>query len=305
MNRRWLFLAAAAALIVAALVGVLLPDHEADTGHAAATPVAGAPAAVPSATGSPSPSGSATSASAKPSAKITPRTASARATTAPAKPSAARNTPQVPSAGAPLAGRIRPDVTYDGLATFYDADGGGACLYDPSDDVMTGAMNSTDYESAKACGAYVLVRAADGASITVRITNECPGECAPGQIDLSAEAFAKLADPTLGRIAITWKLVSPSTSGTVSIRYKTGSSRYWCGIQVIGHRNPVARLEVRTGGGWRRLSRTGYNYFISDDGAGCGGAIRITDIFGERLTVDGIAIRPNVAQPTRVQFAQH
>ncbi|WP_406480711.1 expansin EXLX1 family cellulose-binding protein [Streptomyces sp. NBC_01615] len=301
MYRRWLFISAAAALVVVSLVLVLLPDHEADARHAAATPIAGTSANVPPATGSPTASVSATTASAKPSAKSTPRTAP---TATSAKPSAT-DTPQVASAGAPLAGRIRPDVTYNGVATFYDSDGGGACLYDPSGDVMTGAMNSTDYESAKACGAYVSVRAANGASITVRITNECPGECAPGQIDLSAEAFAKLAAPSRGRIAITWKLVSPSTPGTMSIRYKTGSTRYWCGIQVIGHRNPVARLEVRAGSGWRQLSRADYNYFISGDGTGCGGAIRITDIFGERLTVDGIAIRPNAVQPTRVQFAKH
>jgi expansin (peptidoglycan-binding protein) len=301
--RRWLFISAAAALIVASLVVVLLPDHKADTRHAAATPVARTPADVPSATGSRPPSDSTTTASAKPSAKSVPQTASASATAAAAKPTSTK-TLQAASAGAPLAGRIRPNVTYAGIATFYDSDGGGACLFDPSGDVMTGAMNSTDYESAKACGAYVVVRAANGTSITVRITNECPGECAPGQIDLSAEAFAKLANPTLGRIAISWKLVSPSTLGTMSIRYKTGSSRYWCGIQVIGHRNPVARLEVRAGGGWRQLPRTSYNYFISDDGTGCGGAIRITDIFGERLTGDGIAIRPNFVQPTGLQFAK-
>ncbi|WP_329342875.1 expansin EXLX1 family cellulose-binding protein [Streptomyces sp. NBC_01352] len=304
MHRRWLFLSAAAALIVVALVVVLLPDDETDAGRTAATPVADAPAKVSPSTGSPSPSDSASTASAKPSAKVTPPKASAGATSASAKPSPT-DRPQAASAGASLAGRIRPGVTYEGLATFYDSDGGGACLYDPSGDVMTGAMNSTDYETAKACGAYVSVRAANGTSITVRITNECPGDCAPGQIDLSAEAFAELADPTLGRIAITWKLVSPGNSGTMSVRYKTGSSRYWCGIQAIGHRNPVARLEVRAGSGWRQLSRTDYNYFISEDGTGCGGAIRITDIFGERLTVDGIAIRPDVVQPTSVQFARH
>ncbi|WP_053751122.1 expansin EXLX1 family cellulose-binding protein [Streptomyces sp. MMG1533] len=303
MSRRWLFLSAAAALIVASLVAVFLSDHEADAGHAAATPVAGASANTSPTTRSPSPSGSATTASAKPSAKVTPRTPSAGASSASAKPSAT-DVPQAASGGAPPAGRIRPGVTYEGVATFYDSDGSGACLYDPSADVMTGAMNSADYESAKACGAYVSVRAANGTSLTVRITNECPGECVPGQIDLSAEAFAKLADPTLGRIAITWKLVSPSTSDTMAVRYKTGSSRYWCGIQVIGHRNPVARLEVRDGSGWRQLARTDYNYFLSEDGTGCGGAIRVTDIFGERLTVDGIAIRPNVVQSTQVQFAQ-
>ncbi|MCX4515307.1 expansin EXLX1 family cellulose-binding protein [Streptomyces sp. NBC_01619] len=89
------------------------------------------------------------------------------------------------------------------------------------------------------------------------------------------------------------------------MRYKTGSSPYWCGIQAIGQRNPVARLEVRTTSGWWQLPRTDYNYFLSADGSGCGGAIRITDIYGERLTVNGIALRPGVVQPTRVQFAQH
>lgn len=92
---------------------------------------------------------------------------------------------------------------------------------------MIAAMNHTDYESAKACGAYVRVRAANGNSITVRIVNECPLPCAPGQLDLSQQAFAKLADPSLGRIPITWTLLSPAAPGTLSIRYKTGSSRSW------------------------------------------------------------------------------
>ena len=303
MHRRWLFLSAAAALIVVSLTAVLLPDHKADAGRTAATPAAGDRSTVPSATGSPAPSRRATDASARPSAKGTQRKTSSPSAVAPAKPSST-DTSQPASGTAPLAGRIRPGVTNRGVATFYDSDGTGACLYDASDDVLTGAMNTTDYETAKACGAYVLVRAANGASIAVRITNECPGDCAPGQIDLSAQAFARLAQPSAGRIPITWELVSPSDVGTLSMRYKTGSTQYWCGIQAMGHRNPVARLELRTGGGWRQLPRTEYNYFISDDGSGCGGAIRVTDIYGEQLTVEGIEIRPNAVQPTRVQFAK-
>jgi expansin (peptidoglycan-binding protein) len=171
---------------------------------------------------------------------------------------------------------------------------------------MTAAMNTADYESSKACGAYVLVRTTGGAAITVRITNECPPPCVTGQLDLSRQAFAKLAALSQGRIPITWSLLSPGAVGTVSLRYKTGSSRYWCGIQVIGHRNPLALLEVRgSGGGWTRLPRTAYNYFISDDGGGCGGAIRITDIYGQQLVVTGITVQPDVVQPTRVQFAEH
>ncbi|GGP82686.1 hypothetical protein GCM10010266_00500 [Streptomyces griseomycini] len=246
------------------------------------------PEAEPS-TASPAPESSATPPSARPSRGATPAPA--------ARPA---------SGGAPLAGRIEPGTAYSGVATHYDAgDGDGACLYGPSPDRMTAAMNTADYETSKACGAYVLVRAAGGASVTVRITNECPSPCAPGQLDLSREAFGKLAGLSTGRIPITWSLLSPGTSDTVSIRYKTGSSRHWCGVQAIGHRNPLARLEVATGSGWRQLTRTEYNYFLSPDGTGCGGPLRLTDIYGERLTVDGIAVRPDAVQPTRVQFARH
>ncbi|MGQ4390472.1 expansin EXLX1 family cellulose-binding protein [Streptomyces sp. SAS_270] len=205
-----------------------------------------------------------------------------------------------------MTGRIRAKVDYRGVATAYKAGtGDGACSFGPSADLMIAAMNTTDYETSKACGAYVLVRAANGATVTVRITNECPLPCAPGQLDLSEQAFAKLAALSTGRIAITWRLLSPSTSDTISIRYKTGSNPYWCGIQAIGHRNPLARLEVRTSSGWRQLTRTDYNYFLSPGGSGCGGAIRITDIYGERLTVNGIGLRPGAVQPTRLQFARH
>ncbi|MBO1334671.1 hypothetical protein J3486_25900 [Streptomyces sp. VRA16 Mangrove soil] len=223
-------------------------------------------------------------------------------------PTAAAPAP-APAAGgpAPLAGRIRPGRTYDGIATFYDAgDGDGACLFGPAGTTLTAAMNTADYETSKACGAYIRVRASSGKSITVRVTNECPAPCKPGQLDLSAEAFAQLAAPVQGQTAITWSLVSPAVSTNVALRYKTGSSVHWCAIQAIGHRNPVARLEVRTsGGGWRGLSRTSYNYFLSEDGAGCGGAIRLTDIYGQQLTFTGIALRPDAVQRTAAQFARH
>ncbi|MCX3063780.1 expansin EXLX1 family cellulose-binding protein [Streptomyces beihaiensis] len=221
----------------------------------------------------------------------------------------ARERPRTPSASsgaAASAERITPAVSRRGVATAYAAgDGNGSCLYGPTDDMMIAAMNVTDYESAKACGAYVRVRAAGGATVTVRIVNECPAPCAPGQLDLSRQAFAKLADLSVGRLPVTWTLLSPDLPGAIAIRYKTGSTKWWCGIQVIGHRNPVAALEVRGGGRWRRLPRTAYNYFLSADGTGCGGALRITDIYGQRLTVDGIAVRPGVAQRTDVQFARH
>lgn len=205
-------------------------------------------------------------------------------------------------ASAPLAGRIKPGERRQGVATFYDSDGGGACSYDPGPDPLTAAMNADDYENSAACGAHVLVEAADGKSITVRVTNLCPAPCRPGQLDLSAEAFALLAAPVRGEIPVTWTLVSPPAAKPIGLRYKTGSSRYWCGIQVLDHRNPVARLEVRAGEQWRPLPRAEYNYFLSENGAGCGGDIAITDVHGERLVVPAPPVRPDVVQTTNVQF---
>ncbi|MFJ8142393.1 expansin EXLX1 family cellulose-binding protein [Streptomyces sp. NPDC096013] len=309
-RRRRLVLGATVALtaagVLAYVVMALQPGHKVDAGSAAATTrVTAQPrvgdTASPSPSSSPSPSTS-TSASASSSASPKPTATPKAAKSSPKGIQKSARTSTVP----PTAGRIRPGTTYQGVATAYAAGvGDGACLFGPSPDMMIAAMNTTDYETSRACGAYVLVRAANGKSITVRITNECPLPCAPGQIDLSQQAFAKLADLKVGRLPITWSLVSPSSIGTMSIRYKTGSSAYWCGIQVIGHRNPVARLEVSTGGGWRSLPRTGFNYFISADGSGCGKTIRVTDIYGEQLTVNGLKVSANVVQPTGVQFAQH
>ncbi|MET9697280.1 expansin EXLX1 family cellulose-binding protein [Streptomyces sp. NPDC006529] len=286
------------------LVTTLLPTHgtRAAAGRAAGAGTEAAAATRPGAT-LPAPTGSAPPATPSPTAATA--TPTAPATSAAAQPSASA-TPQAAPPPAPSAGRIKPGATYQGVATAYAAgDGNGACLFGPTDDVMTAAMNTTDYETSRACGAYVRVHAASGASITVRITNECPLPCAPGQLDLSQQAFAKLAELKVGRIPITWTLLSPADPGTIALRYKTGSSVYWCALQVLHHRNPVARLEVRTAAGWRRLPRTGYNHFLSADGGGCGGAVRITDIYGEQLTVEGAAILPDVAQPTRLQFAPH
>jgi expansin len=292
----------AAAGLVIPLTMAARTHLEPHAGHAAVmrtsavvSPAGGSPAMV----GSPALAAGPAKATARPAATRTTPTATWTA------PTAAQTTPTA-SAKAPLAGRIVPGVTYHGVATEYSAgNGDGACLFGPAASLMIAAMNYTDYETARACGAYVLVQAADGASVTVLITNECPSPCAPGQLDLSQQAFARLASPAAGRITVTWRLLSPAMSRTISIRYMTGSSRWWCGIQVIGHRNPVALLEVRAGHRWRQLPRTGYNYFISAHGSGCGGPIRITDIYGQQLTINGIALLPNVSQPTLAQFARH
>ncbi|MEU1512010.1 expansin EXLX1 family cellulose-binding protein [Streptomyces sp. NPDC005811] len=313
-RRHTALLSAVAVAAVALVVSLAVAFRPGGGGTAdvqdAAKPVSGARASAsptpgaPSASGSPTPSASAASPTARASASRSATASAASSAAARAKATTSTATAPRTSASGSLAGRIRPGVTYRGVATSYDVgNGDGACSYGPTSDVMTAAMNTADYETSKACGAFVAVHAG-GKSITVRITNECPAPCQAGQLDLSQQAFAKLAPLSAGRIQITWNLLSPSTSDTISIRYKTGSTQYWCGIQALGHRNPLARLEVRTGGGWKQLERTAYNYFLSEQGTGCGAAIRLTDIYGEQLTIEGIAVKPDAVQSTSAQFTR-
>ncbi len=286
---RWWSVAAAVALLVAVVSVVALRDQ---------VGVAGEPVAAAQVTSPPSSDVTSATPATSESATTPPSTASS---TIPAKATA----PAGVAGDTSLAGRIKPGVPHKGVATFYDSNGGGACSYDPGPDPLTAAMNSADYEDSKACGAYVLVRAANGASLTVRITNLCPAPCRVGQLDLSAQAFARLAAPSVGEIPVTWTLASPATAKGISVRYKTGSSRYWCAVQVVDHRNPVARLEVQSGGQWKQLPRADYNYFLAENGSGCGGAIAVTDIYGQRLVVDPLPIKPDVVQATSLQFAAH
>ncbi len=288
MRRRSVLAAIVAVLVVAATVVVLVATRADGPAPAAAANRADAAPAI----------GTAVTTTPPVSTPVT-------TTTPPTTTSASSSSAAPTSAAAPLAGRIKPGVSHSGVATFYETDGTGACGYDASPDPLNAAMNVADFEGSQACGAYVQVQAAGGASVTVRITNLCPAPCRVGQLDLNPKAFDRLGARNLGELPVTWKLVSPPSPKQISLRYKDGSSQYWCGIQVIDHRNPVARLEVRAGGSWKRLQRTDYNYFLSENGAGCGGSVAITDVYGERLVLDPLPVRPGVSQPVNRQFAQH
>jgi expansin (peptidoglycan-binding protein) len=303
----WQIVAVAAAVIVAgglARPAVSAALHSGAGGSAPMLQPVDAPTSVAPTSPSALPGPSSTSPAVTPTSvtptSVTPTSVTTVATSAPAQRKATAG-----PTGAPLAGRIKPGATHKGVATFYQgAQNTGACLFDRSPDHFTAAMNEKDYEGSKACGAYVQVHGANGATITVRITNLCPYPCRVGQLDLDPEAYKLLAPPRTGETPITWKLVSPNISGGIAIRYKTGSSRWWCGIQVINHRNPVARLEVRTAGGWKALPRSSYNYFLSEKGAGCGADIRVTDIYGQALVVRALPVKANVTQRTNLQFSR-
>ncbi len=187
-----------------------------------------------------------------------------------------------------------------GEATYYRATGTGNCSFEASDARLVAALNSQDYASAALCGAHLAVVGPAG-KVTVRVTDRCPG-CKPGGLDLSREAFARIAPTAAGRVAVTWQIVAAPVTGPVAYHYMVGSSRYWTAVQLRNHRWPIAALEIMPTGSnaWMRLERRAYNYFVHAKPIAAG-AVRV------RVTAQSGAVLedelPEPAGPLLVQGA--
>jgi expansin len=171
-----------------------------------------------------------------------------------------------------------------GVATYYDATGEGACSFDATpNDLDVAAIDMPEWDGSAPCGECAAITGPNG-SVTVRIVDLCPG-CERGHLDLSMEAFAKIADVSAGRVPISWHVVPCDVSGPVEYRYKEGSSQYWTAIQVRNHRLPITALEVQLGGAWQSVARSDYNYFVDAAGVGTtsGFAVRITAGDGQQI----------------------
>jgi expansin (peptidoglycan-binding protein) len=112
-----------------------------------------------------------------------------------------------------------------------------------------------------------------------------------GHLDLSREAFARIADLPQGRVPIIWQQVSPAISGPIAYHFKDGSNQWWTAVQIHNHRNPIAKLEYRNASGqWVSVPRTSYNYFVqTNPGMGPGQYVfRVTDSYGNVVSDSGI-----------------
>ncbi|MCX5746992.1 MAG: expansin EXLX1 family cellulose-binding protein [Proteobacteria bacterium] len=195
----------------------------------------------------------------------------------------------------------RPEAM--GEATYYNADGSGNCSFDASpNDLMVAAMNAPDYDHAAWCGGCVEVTGPAGV-VTVRIVDQCPG-CQAGDLDLSREAFARIAALSAGRVPITWHEVACDVTGPIAYQHKDGTSQYYTAIQVRNHRYPIATLEAQdAAGAWTALPRADYNYFIPTTPLGPGPyAFRAHDVRGHVLEDLAIPLVPGAAQPGAAQF---
>jgi expansin (peptidoglycan-binding protein) len=195
--------------------------------------------------------------------------------------------------------------TRSGVITYYAADGGGSCGFDPSpNDLDVAAFDAADFAGSATCGACVRVTGPKGV-VTVRIVDQCP-ECERGHLDLSKQAFAKIADVAAGHVEVSFQMVACDVTGNIAYHIKEGSSKWWTAIQIRNHRLPIAKLEYRKGGAFVEMKREDYNYFVDESGVGdqpSGLAVRVTASDGQTLedTLPG-TIQPDTTIEGKAQF---
>lgn len=188
----------------------------------------------------------------------------------------------------------------DGLITFYDGDGRGACLFDSSDSNFT-AINAEQWAGSAACGTCMEVTGPKG-TIVVRTVDLCP-ECKRGHLDLSRGAFAQIAEPSLGRVNVSWQAVRCPTSGNVKLKLKDGSNAFWTAVQVRNSRLPITTFEVQKAGAWKQVPRTDYNYFVDESGFGNGPVqVRITAQGGAQVLATLSSIQSGAESDAAGQF---
>ncbi|CAI7603273.1 unnamed protein product [Penicillium glandicola] len=183
-----------------------------------------------------------------------------------------------------------------GEATFYGGNvAGGTCSFSgytlPSGLYGT-ALSLAIWDDAANCGTCVSVTGPNGNSIKAMVVDQCP-ECESNHLDLFQDAFAELADISLGVIDTTWSFVSCDLDGPLKLKNKEGTSAYWFSMQVVNANEAVTALEVSTDGGssWQSTTRTYYNFFENSSGFGTSTVdVRITGSSGNTVVVKDVGV---------------
>ncbi|MDW5329808.1 expansin EXLX1 family cellulose-binding protein [Plantactinospora sp. KLBMP9567] len=217
-----------------------------------------------------------------------------------AAPPLERLGPMVERAGPPVGATV-----YKGKASHYDGGGsGGNCsLPGPPANRLYVALGSSQYAGSAACGSFLDVTGPKG-TVRVMVLDRCAG-CTNNKIDLSRQAFAKIADLSQGIVPVRYRAaVDPPLSGPLTFRLKSGVSQYWFAVQVGNHGNPVKSVAAKRGGSsWRAAKRGSDNYWVIDGGIGPGPySIRVTDVYGHQAVATGIRLAPRQVQRGTVRM---
>lgn len=194
---------------------------------------------------------------------------------------------------------------YGGIA---GTNGGNCGIFVDEGDFYHCAMNHEQYDGSMTCGACVHVIGPIG-EIDLKIVDQCP-ECKHGDIDLSTEAFVRIAKLEDGRVPIKWCYIPCRESGGIRVKYELGMSQFYFKMAVYDHLYAIDMLEYqKKDGSWVEIERKDYNYFvenagIDEDKSKIGPyTFRITANTGETLIIKDVEYVEGGEVETGVQFS--
>lgn len=195
--------------------------------------------------------------------------------------------------------------TQTGEATFYDGIAGtssGNCSLPVTiSDYAHCALNTIDYDNSEACGSCIKVNGPLGTTL-LKVVDRCP-ECKSGDVDMTEEAFATIANTIDGRVPISWKFTSCPTSEKIAIVFKEGSSQFWTGIQLRNTKHALSSLEYQLpNGNWQLINREIYNYFVAEEGISSPMTLRATSVLNEVIIIENVILTNDTIIPTDKQF---
>ncbi len=169
------------------------------------------------------------------------------------------------AAGSVLAGPglARPGLARSGLAR--SAIQGHAVFYDPGQAAGScglgpfpaggryASLPPRSYASGRACGSYVDVAGPAG-RVRAEVVDVCT-DCPAGTVNLSRAAFARIAEPRTGTVAVSYQpAVNPPLPGPLELRITAAGRPGTLAVQVINHGNRLSSVAASgPGGGWQRL----------------------------------------------------
>jgi expansin (peptidoglycan-binding protein) len=203
-----------------------------------------------------------------------------------------------------------PDtMTRNGHVTHYSlATSMVACHY-PTNTLPQyyGAMNEYDWNTAAVCGACVEITNG-GNKLTLQIVDECPYKgnemwCYQGSHHIDLNPAASDALNANSNPAVTWKFVSCTPTGNIKYYFDKASQQYYLAVTPMNFKNPMAKMEVLTGGKYAALTRNTSDMFELTMGAGTGAlTFRLTDIYNHVVT-DTVMMSPDQVVTGNAQFA--
>jgi hypothetical protein len=157
-----------------------------------------------------------------------------------------------------------------GHAVFYDpGHAAGSCGLGPFPaGGRYASLPRRSYASGRACGSYVDVSGPAG-TVRAEVVDVCP-DCAAATVDLSRAAFARIADPRTGTVAVSYQpAVDPPLPGPLELRITAAGPPGSLAVQVLNHGNRLSSVAASgPGGRWQRLIPGADGYWTGSLDAG-------------------------------------